>query len=245
MQLGRGGIDRGLRAEKRLLRGIVLDPGGPTLADQRPLALQVVGSLVEGGLRGGKRGLRGTQGVLLRLRVEFGDQVAWLTTRPHIDPAGDHPAINAEGEAFLGARPDMAGERYRFALSCGVARMVRTGRTSGEGGGDAPPVRSSARLSEATTVMGFMGDLTLLAKPRRLYFVAETLSRRAVRVGSGANSFSTRESLRCCSSLSSGCRSSLIRCRLSSTSRRSSADGNDFRQSLDRTFLVQMQMRDC
>ena len=61
---------------------------------------------MEGGLRRGKCGLRGTQSVLLRLRVEFGDQVAWLDHRPHIDPARDHPAINAEGEVFLGAWRD-------------------------------------------------------------------------------------------------------------------------------------------
>ena len=116
VQLGRVGIDLGLGAEKRLLRGIELDPGGPTLANQRPLALQVVSGFMEGGLRRGKRGLRGTQGVLLRLRVEFGNEIAWLDNRPHIDLARDHPAVDAEGEAFLRARPDMAGERYRFPL---------------------------------------------------------------------------------------------------------------------------------
>ena len=63
--------------------------------------------------------LRGTQSILLRLRVEFGDNVAWLDNLPHIDSAADHPAIDAEGEAFFGARADMAGERHRFAF--GVA----------------------------------------------------------------------------------------------------------------------------
>ena len=156
MQLGRVGIDLGLGAEKRLLRGIVLDPGGPTLANQRPLALQVVSGFMEGGHRRGKRGLRGTQGVLLRLRVEFGDEVAWLDDRPYIDLSRDHPAVDAEGEAFLRARPDMAGERYRFPLCLrGLTTMVRTGRMSGEGGGDAPPATKQSQTQPGNSGSGF------------------------------------------------------------------------------------------
>ena len=83
---------------------------------------------MEGCLRGGKPGLRGPQGVALGLRVEFGDHVA----RPHdladVDPAGDHPAVDAEREAFLGARTDMPGERHRFSLGAG----------DGHGGSDRP-----------------------------------------------------------------------------------------------------------
>src|SRR4029079_18461307 len=99
--LGRIGIDLGLGAEERLLRGVVLDPGGPTLANQRPLALQVVSGLMKGGQRRGKRRLRGAQSVLPRLWVQFGVQVAKLDDCPYIDLSRDHPPVNAKGEVFL------------------------------------------------------------------------------------------------------------------------------------------------
>ena len=64
-------------------------------------------------------GPRGAQRVLLRLRVEFGDKIARFDDVPHIDPARDHPAVDAEGKALLGARPDMAGQRHRLPLGAG------------------------------------------------------------------------------------------------------------------------------
>src|SRR5690349_13546015 len=117
MQLGRVRINFSFGVEKRLLSGIELDPSGPALAHQRPLPVQVVSRFVKGGDRRGKRGLRGTQSVLLRLRVEFGDQVARLNHSPDVDLSSDHPPIDTESEAFLRARADMARERYRFPLS--------------------------------------------------------------------------------------------------------------------------------
>ena len=82
---------------------------------------------------------------------------------------------------------------------------------------------------------------TLLAKPRRLYSVAATLSRRAVRAGSGASSFSTAgkpaflffSELRL-SELSDAVQTFKHEAAVLSR-------GSKFRQSLDRTFLVQMQ----
>ena len=71
---------------------------------------------MERGLRGGKRGLRRPHAILLRLRVQVGDRVARPQLMADIHVAGQHPAINAEGEVFLGPRTDMAGERDRFAL---------------------------------------------------------------------------------------------------------------------------------
>src|SRR5690348_16161716 len=110
MQLGRLRINFGFGVEKRLLSGIELDPSGPTLANQRPLPVQIVSRFVKGGDRRGKRGLRGTQSVLLRLRVEFGDQVTRLDSNPYVDLARYHPAVDTESEALLSPRSDMARE---------------------------------------------------------------------------------------------------------------------------------------
>ena len=41
----------------------------------------------------------------------------------------------------------------------GLTTMVRTGRMSGEGGGDAPPVTSRAKLSQARAEADFIGIL--------------------------------------------------------------------------------------
>ena len=60
--------------------------------------------------------LRNSQGVLLRLRINFGDNVARFDDLPDIDPARYHFAVDAKGEALFGAGPDMASERYGFAL---------------------------------------------------------------------------------------------------------------------------------
>ncbi len=77
---------------------------------------------MESCLRCGKRVLRGTQSVAQRLRVEFGDQVIRLYLLAHIHLAGNHPAIDAEREAFLRAGADMAGNGYRFTFCMGGRR---------------------------------------------------------------------------------------------------------------------------
>ena len=76
MHLGRGGLNVGFGTEECPLRGIELHAGGPTLGDQHPLAVHVVGGFRKGGQRRGVLRLRCTQGILLRLRVELGDKIA-------------------------------------------------------------------------------------------------------------------------------------------------------------------------
>ena len=83
---------------------------------QRLLALQILAGFIEDCLGCDMSGLRGAQGVLLRLRINFGDNVAWFDDLPDIDPARNHFAVDAKGEALFGTGPDMAGERYGFAL---------------------------------------------------------------------------------------------------------------------------------
>jgi hypothetical protein len=83
---------------------------------QRLLALPILARFIEDCLGCDMSGLRGSQGVLLRLRINFGDNVAWFDDPPDIDPARNHFAVNAKGEALLGTGSDMPSERYGFAL---------------------------------------------------------------------------------------------------------------------------------
>ena len=110
VQLGRRRIDVGFGGAIRLLGGIELNLGGPTLAQQRLLALQIPAGFIEDCLGCDMPGLRGVQGVLLRLRIKFGDKVAWFDDLPDIDPARDHLAVDAKGEALLSTCPDVACE---------------------------------------------------------------------------------------------------------------------------------------
>src|SRR5208283_6065584 len=128
VQLGHCRLHLRLGGAEGPLRVIVLDVGGPALAHQRPLAFVVVGRFSESCRGSGDPGLCGAQRVALQLRVEFGDKVVRLHLVPHIDAAREHSAIDAERKAFLGARPNVAGERYLFSL--------RDGR--GDDGADRP-----------------------------------------------------------------------------------------------------------
>jgi hypothetical protein len=75
-----------------------------------------MGGFLENCLRLGKLRLGGAQGVAQRLRVEFGDQVVRPYHLPHIHSARDHPAIDAEREAFLGAGADLTGNSHQFSF---------------------------------------------------------------------------------------------------------------------------------
>jgi hypothetical protein len=91
MQLGLGDFKLRLGGVERSLRGVVVRLGGPALGRQSPLALHVIGSFVESGLRCGKLGLGFVQGIELRLWVELGDKLVrpYHVADVHM-PAGVH-----------------------------------------------------------------------------------------------------------------------------------------------------------
>ena len=88
------------------------------MARGRPAVLQELllppeGEARLGQLRLGRReiGLRRAQRVLLVLRVEPGDELAWLEHIADIDGPIDHASVEAKGEVGLVLGADLAGER--------------------------------------------------------------------------------------------------------------------------------------
>jgi hypothetical protein len=59
------------------------------------------------------------QGVALGQRVELRDEIVALYHLPNSNVSRDHPAVDAEREAFLRSGVDMAGEGYRFSVRAG------------------------------------------------------------------------------------------------------------------------------
>jgi hypothetical protein len=80
------------------------------------------------------------QGVKLWHWVELGNEVVRLYHLPDFHTARDQAAIDAEREAFVRTRPDVAGERYRFSIGAG----------DGGDGPHGPDFGSRLRLVAAT-----------------------------------------------------------------------------------------------
>jgi hypothetical protein len=80
------------------------------LAAQGWLPFHIVAGFVESRLRGRELGLRFVQGVALRQWVELRDEIVRPYHLANSYMTRDHPAVDAEREAFLRSGVDMAGQ---------------------------------------------------------------------------------------------------------------------------------------
>src|SRR5215472_16857856 len=108
MQLRLGNIELCIGGVEGSLSGVVLHLGRPAFTGQGSLALHIVASFMESRVRRGEPGLSFVQGVALRQRVELRDEIVRPYYLPNSDVSRDHPAVDAEREAFLRSGMDMA-----------------------------------------------------------------------------------------------------------------------------------------
>ena len=91
------------------------DAGGPSAAQQFVLPVEIVARLGQEALCGGEIGARRAECVFRRFRFEPRHDLRGLDPVPDVYRTPDHPAADPEGQADLGLRPDLAGQRDRLA----------------------------------------------------------------------------------------------------------------------------------
>src|SRR5262249_3028145 len=106
-------LDLGLRRLERLACLVELGLRGGSARGERLFAAEVVAGVGRLPLRGREIRARGTQGVLLVLRLEPGDQLTGSNPIAVVDAPFDHAARDTERERGLVLRADGAGESDR------------------------------------------------------------------------------------------------------------------------------------
>src|SRR5215472_17026594 len=120
MQLRLGNIELCIGGVERSLGGVVLHQEKPAFTGEGSLALHIVAGFIASRLRRGEPGLSFVQVVALRQRVKLRDEIVRPYHLPNADVTRNHPAVDAECEAFLRSGVDMAGEGYRFSVRAGA-----------------------------------------------------------------------------------------------------------------------------